>query len=115
MFVMMLQCKRILFFVLILLFTGIGEAVSQTQDGGNENGGSGTEAPSSKAARRKAKQEWKDKRRKDFADQKARKEYRKQNTKKTQERMKKSERIAKRNNEHRKEFFLIRWIKKRRK
>ena len=66
MFVMMKYWKRLLIFTLILLFSGGVEAYAQTGDGGNSNGGSGTEAqPTGKAARRKAKKDWWEKRKKE--------------------------------------------------
>lgn len=111
---MMRFWKQLAFFILIMCFAGVSEA--QTQDGGSGNGGQGTEqAPTGKAARRKAKQDWKEKRKQHFDDAKAKKEYNKKyNTKKTRKRMKKAEKKAKRHNEHKREFFLTRWIKKHR-
>lgn len=114
MFVMMRNWKRFVFFVLILLFTGGMDVYAQ--DGNSDNGGQGNEAPSGKAARRKAKKDWKKKRKQAMDDAKAKKEYsKKYNSKKTRKRMKRAEKKARRNNEHRREFFLTRWIKKHRK
>jgi len=114
MFVMMRIWKKSLFFILVMIFTGATDVYAQ--DGGNAEGGSGTEQqPTGKAARRKAKKEWKKQRKQDMQDAKSKKEYNeKYNTKKTRKRMKKAEKKAKRNNEHKREFFLKRWFKKRR-
>lgn len=111
---MMSYWKKIVCFVLVILFAGIGDVYSQ--DGNNSNGGSGTEQqPTGKAARRKAKKEWKKERRNKIDSEKEKKEYNeKYNTKKTRKRMKKAKKEAKRNNEHKREFFITRWIKNRR-
>jgi hypothetical protein len=113
MFVMMRHWKKGLIFILVLLFAGVTEIYAQ--DGGNAEGGATTgQEPTGKAARRKAKKEWKKQRKTDMQDAKAKKEYNeKYNTKKTRKRMKKAEKQAKRNNEHKREFFLKRWFKKR--
>jgi hypothetical protein len=112
---MMLHWRKIVMFILVILFTGAGEVYAQTTDAGNTNGGAGTEAqPTGRAGRRKAKREWKKERKKKMEDDKARKDYIKDhNTKKTQKRMKKSQKKANRNNSHKREFFLKRWFKKR--
>lgn len=107
--------KRFILIILVALFTGGADCYAQ--DGNSDNGGQGTEQnPTGKAARRKAKQEWKKKRKQQMDDAKAKKEYNKKyNSKKTRKRMKKAEKKAKRNNEHKREFFITRWIKKHRK
>ena len=111
---MMRFCKRLFIVLFAVLFTGATDIYAQ--DGNNGNSGQGTEQqPVGKAARRKAKREWKEKRRKQMDDAKAKKEYnKKHNSKKVRKRMKRNEKKAKRNNEHKREFFLTRWIKKRR-
>lgn len=101
-------------FILMLAFTGITDVYAQ--DGGNAEGGAGTQEPegTGKADRRKAKRDWKKKRREDMDAAKSKKEYNKKyNTKKTRKRMKKAEKKANRNNTHKREFFLKRWFKKR--
>lgn len=115
MFVMMMHWKKIVLFILVALFTGWGEVCAQTADGGNSNGGQGTEQqPTGKAARRKAKKEWKKERRTKMDSEKSKKEYNeKYNTKKTRKRMKKAQKEANRNNNHKREPFITRWIKKR--
>lgn len=110
---MMRYWKKLLLLISVLLFASTMDVFAQ--DGGNTNSGQGTEQqPTGKAARRKAKKEWKKQRRADMDDAKAKKEYNKKyNTKKTRKRMKRAEKKAKRNNEHKREFFLKRWFKKR--
>ena len=107
--------KRLLFFVLITVFAGTADLYAQ--DAGTGDGGQKNEAPpAGRAARRKAKREWKEKRKKDFADAKDKREYNKKyNSKKVQRRMKRNAKKAKRNNEHKREFFIVRWFKKHRK
>lgn len=109
---MMKYAKRIVFVMLLLFVTGLTPALSQ--EGNNAEGGGKEKTETGKAARRKAKKEWKEQRRNDMSDAKARKDYTKKNTKKTRKRMKKNEKKAKRNNEHKRRFFLTRWFEKRR-
>lgn len=90
-------------FLLLPLF-----AMAQTEGGGGE-----AKTPDSKIERQKAKRDWKKNRKQEMDDAKARKEYNKKyNTKKTRKRMKKNEKKAQKNNEHRRDFFLVRWWRK---
>lgn len=107
--------KKIVLFILVMVFAGMGDVYSQTGDAGNSNGGQGTEQqPTGKAARRKAKKEWKKERKTKMDSEKSKKEYNeKYNTKKTRKRMKKAQKEANRNNNHKREPLLKRWFKKR--
>ena len=104
--------RRIFFLGVALALAGITHA--QTEGGGSGGGGNGTEqkAPSSKAKRKKDKAEWKKNRKKQMNDEKMRKEYNKKyNTKKTRRHMKQAQKKAQKNNEHKRDFFLVRWWK----
>lgn len=98
-------------FVLSVAFLLLPLFVMAQTDGGGGNSGAGTEAktPDSRLERKKAKRDWKKNRKQEISDAKARKEYNKKNTKKTRKRMKKNEKKAKKNNEHKRDFFLVRW------
>ncbi len=110
------RIQKSLCIFLVLFLTALTPSFSQ--DGNNaEGGGDGPEkTETGKAARRKAKKEWKKQRKQEMSDAKAKKQYnKKHNSKKTRKRMKKNEKKAKRHNEHKKEFFITRWFKKKRK
>jgi hypothetical protein len=95
-------------FVLLPLFM-----MAQTEGGGtNNSGGAETKGVDARIERQKAKRDWKKNRKQEMSDAKAKKEYNKKNTKKTRKRMKKNEKKAKKNNEHRRDFFLVRWWRK---
>jgi hypothetical protein len=102
--------------ILALFFIAVFSLSSQlyAQDAGNGDGGQKEKTETGRVARKKAKKEWKEKRRKDMSDAKAKKQYNKKyNSKKVRKRMKKNEKKAKRNNEHKREFFLKRWFKRK--
>lgn len=62
--------------------------------------------------RKKAKAEWKEKRKQERADRKAKQDYEKRlQTKKTRKQMRKDRRKADRVNQNKREFFLIRLFK----
>src|SRR4051812_41364153 len=79
-----------------------------------QNSGAGTSTiMSEKAQREKAKKDAKEKRKQEKIHDKEVKEYQKSTqTKKVRKRMKKDKRRANLNNEHKREFFLIRWFSK---
>ncbi len=85
--------------------------MAQTEGGGGTSGnGTEAKAPDSRLERKKAKRDWKKKRKQEMGAAASRKEYNKKyNTKKTRKRMKKNEKKAKKNNEHKRDFFLVRW------
>lgn len=99
-------------FVLLVAFLILPLCVA-AQSEGTSNSGGNTEAaktPDSRAERKKAKKEWKKNRKQEMSDAKSKKQYNKKyNTKKTRKRMKKAEKKAKKNNEHKGDFFIIRW------
>ncbi|MBK9283068.1 MAG: hypothetical protein IPM51_01975 [Sphingobacteriaceae bacterium] len=71
---------------------------------------------SERKLRKADRKEAKEKRRKEKAEQKAIKKHHKRiQTKKVRKRMKKSKKTAIRNNENKREFFLKRWFKKKKK
>ncbi len=93
-------------FLLLPLFM-----MAQSETGGT-SGGSNTEAktPNSRLDRKKAKRDWKKNRKTEMTAAADKKEYNKRyNTKKTRKRMKKAEKKAQKNNDHKREFFLVRW------
>jgi hypothetical protein len=87
--------------------------MAQTDGGGSSGTGGNSEAaktPDSKLERKKAKREWKKNRKQQMSDEQSKKEYNKKyNTKKTRKRMKKAQKKAQNNNEHKKQFFIVRW------
>lgn len=91
--------------------------VLPAQTAGGEGGGAGTEqkAPDSRLERQKAKQKWKEERKKKLTDDKARKEYRKKynNDRRTRKQMKKTARKSKRLHKNKREFFLKRWFSRK--
>jgi hypothetical protein len=104
--------KKFITLIVLALLWLVNPALSQ--DGGSGDGGQKEKTETGRAARRKAKKEWKEKRRKDMSDAQAKKNYNKKyNSKKVRKRMKKNEKKAKRNNEHKREFFVKRWFKKK--
>jgi hypothetical protein len=71
---------------------------------------------SERKVRRELRKEAKEKRRKERAERKAIKKYHKRlQTKKVRKRMKASKKTAIRNNEHKRDFFIKRWFKKKKK
>jgi hypothetical protein len=81
------------------------------------NGGSKEKSlKSERKVRRELRAEAKEKRRKERAEKKAIKEYHKRlQTKKVRKRMKTSRKTAIRNHDNKREFFVKRWFKKRKK
>ena len=95
-------------FLLLPLFVA-----AQTDGGGGNSGGAESKGVDARIERQKAKREWKKNRRQEMDDAKAKKEYNKRyNTKETRKRMKKNAKKAQKNNEHRRDFFLVRWWRK---
>jgi hypothetical protein len=94
-------------FALLPLFV-----MAQTEGGGTSGTGE-SKGVDARMERQKAKRDWKKNRKQEMSDAKAKKEYNKRyNTKKTRKRMKKNEKKANKNNEHRRDFFLVRWWRK---
>src|ERR1035437_8550366 len=104
--------RRIL--ALAVAFSLLPLFVMAQADGGGTSGTSGNseaaKTPDSKLERKKAKREWKKNRKEQMSDAESKKEYNKKyNTKKTRKRMKKAEQKAQNNNDHKGQFFLVRW------
>ena len=71
---------------------------------------------SERKVRQELRKEAREKRRKERAERKAIKQYHKRlQTKQVRKRMKSSRKTAIRNNEHKREFFIKRWFKKKKK
>jgi hypothetical protein len=106
-------------YILLICFIFFGLLTpALAQEGGAPQGTSGTEnksTPLSKSAKRKkAKKEWKEHRKLEMEEKKAIKEHHKRiQTKETRKKMKQSKRKSIRVNEHKREFFLKRWFKRK--
>lgn len=112
-----MKYRRMLIRLVALFVFTLITVLGNAQTAGGEGGGNGTEqkAPDSKLERQKAKQKWKDERKKKMTDDKARKEYRKKfnNDKRTRKQMKKTARKSKRLKKNKREFFLTRWFSRK--
>ena len=102
--------------VLLLIFAMPFIAVAQ--DGGGDKPASAKSADkkplSRRAQRSEDRKKWKEYRKKRKIERKAVKEHHKRiQTKETRKRMKKDRKKAQANNEHKREFFLKRWFKKK--
>lgn len=97
--------KSLVFLCLCLL-----PVFANAQNAGNNN----PSMMSGKAQRAKAKKEAKEKREQEKLHDKQVKEYHKNvQTKKVRKRMKKDKRKATLNNDHKREFFMIRWFSRK--
>ena len=96
---------RLIFFLFLFVSTA-----AFSQEGGGES--KKNEVENRKAKRKKDKAEWNARREKEHGSNKAVKNHEKRlQTKATRKRMKKNRKKAARNNQHKREFFLIRWFK----
>jgi hypothetical protein len=85
----------------------------------SQNKGTGPQEPSAREEiriRKQRKHEARERRKQEKAERKKVKEHHKRlQTKTVQKRMKKSKKTAIRNNEHKREFFMTRWFRKKNK
>lgn len=103
---MKLFLKLFLLFFLFISIPGIAQENTTTKEDKKN------EVASAKVKRQKAKNEWKERRKQEKAEKKAIKAHEKKlQTKETRKRMKKDRKKANRNNQNKKEFFLIRLFK----
>jgi len=97
-----------IFFLVLSIFSFAFSAVSQ------ERGGKEKSIKSERKVRKELRREAIEKRRKERAERKAIKKYHKRlQTSKVRKRMKASKKSATRYNQNKREFFIIRWFKKK--
>jgi Ni/Co efflux regulator RcnB len=107
-----MNLKKILPLILLFQFC----LVSQAQDNSAGTGPAPKSFASERKLRKEERREAREKRRQEKAERKAVKAYHKRlQTKKVLKRMKQSKNKARLNNEHKREFFLKRWFKKKKK
>jgi benzoyl-CoA reductase/2-hydroxyglutaryl-CoA dehydratase subunit BcrC/BadD/HgdB len=97
---------------IVALFLMIHAVPVKGQDNPSSKEEKKNEVATRRAKRLKAKKEWKESRQKDHSNDRAVRRHEKRlQTKETRKRMRQNRKKANRNNEHKKEFFLIRLFK----